>query len=49
MERLTDVWIDEWLIGWMDERKDRWMFGYMENVLMDGWMDVGWVDERTGG
>jgi hypothetical protein len=39
-----DVWIDGWLIGWMDERMDRWMVGYMDECV-DGWMDVGWVDE----
>jgi hypothetical protein len=42
MERLTNVLIDECLIGWMDERMDRWMFGYMDECV-DGWMDGGWM------
>jgi hypothetical protein len=26
---------------------DRWMFGYIHKCV-DGWMDVGWVDEWIG-
>jgi hypothetical protein len=37
-----NVWIDWWLIGWMDERMDRWVVGYMDECV-DGWLDVGWV------
>jgi hypothetical protein len=42
------VWIDGWLIGWLDERKDRRMVAYMDECVL-GRMDVGWVDELLGG
>jgi hypothetical protein len=32
----------------MDERMDRRMVGYTDECV-DGWMVVGWVDERIGG
>jgi organic anion transporter 5A len=43
-----DVWIVWWLIGWMDERMERLMVGYI-NECLDGWLDVGWVDEWIAG
>jgi hypothetical protein len=48
MESLMDGWIDGCLIGWMDERKDRWKVGYMDECV-DGRLDVGWMDELIGG
>jgi hypothetical protein len=28
----------------MNERMDRWMFGYMDEYV-EGLLDIGWVDE----
>jgi hypothetical protein len=54
MESLLDEWIDgctdRWVVdGRMDDRINILMVGYMKNVLMDEWMDVGWMDKLIGG
>jgi hypothetical protein len=39
------VLLEGWVVdGRMDDRMNILMVGYMKNVLMDGWMDVGWVN-----
>jgi hypothetical protein len=35
--------------GSIDGCRDVWIIEFTDRWFLDGWMDVGWVDERIGG
>ena len=52
-----DGWINKWVVGWMEGRKEmfyltthssQFIYGYMASDMMDRWMD-GWINKWVGG